>query len=136
MSFVLEDREIFFRRDSHFLWSFLFPFSSFLIFLYGRSSLRRFRFRKASPLFGNWIDTSIGDGDIFWSVSASIEKKHNSFHFEFVLRGLSYDHVNAVPSLLQWFFSLVIIFSKGCMSSRNFPFVFYCTLLLKKVWTF
>ena len=65
-----------------------------------------------------------------------LTKKHNSFHFEFVLRELSYDHVNAVPSLLQRFFSLVFIFSKGCMSSRNFPFVFYCTLLLKKVWTF
>ena len=39
--------------------------------------------------------------------------KHNSFHSEFVLRGLSSDHLNAVPSLLLRFFSLVILLSKG-----------------------
>ena len=54
-----------------------------------------------------------------------LTKKHNLLRWEFVLRGLSYDHVNAVPSLLLRFFSLVILFSKGWMSSRNFPFVFY-----------
>ena len=69
-----KNREIFFRRDLLFFWSFLFSFSSLLIFLYSRSSLRCFRFREAYPLFRNGIDTSIGDSDIVWSVSASVDK--------------------------------------------------------------
>ena len=112
-SFFLEDREIFFRRDSLFLWSFLFPFSSFLIFLYCQSSLCYFRFWEASPLVGNGIDMSIGDVELSDQYQFRLRKRHNSFHFQFVLRGLSYDYVNAVPSLLLRFFSLIVPFSKG-----------------------
>ena len=73
----------------------------------------RFCFREVSSLLGN------GQYQLW------LRKRHNSFHFEFVLRGLSCNHANAVPSLLLQFFSLVILFSKEYMSSCNFPFVFY-----------
>ena len=135
--FILEDRNIFFRRDSLFHWSFLF--FHFLVFLSFCTVGHRFVvFVFEKPLLFLEIELIRASVMVTFSdqYQLRLTKKHNSFHFEFVLRGLSYDHVNAVPSLLQRFFSLVFIFSKGCMSSRNFPFVFYCTLLLKKVWTF
>ena len=62
--FLLRRLRDFFSKRLTLSLEFSFSFSSFLMFLYSRSSLRRFRFREASPLFGNGIDTSIGDGDI------------------------------------------------------------------------
>ena len=127
--FFLEDQEIFFQRDSHFLWLLLlfcfFSFSSFLMFLCSRSLLHRFRFLEASPLFGNQLILLSVMVTLSDQYQLRLTKGHNSFHFEFVLRRLSYDHVNAVPSLLLGFSSLANLISKGNMSSRNFPFVFY-----------
>ena len=63
-----------------------------------------------------------------------LTNRHNSFHFEFVLRWLSYDHGNVVPSLLLRFFSLVILFWKtGCL---HVIYLFSFMHPLKKVWIF
>ena len=104
---------------------FFFSFSSFLMFLCSRSLLHRFRFLEASPLFGNQLILLSVMVTLSDQYQLRLTKGHNSFHFEFVLRRLSYDHVNAVPSLLLGFSSLANLISKGNMSSRNFPFVFY-----------
>ena len=104
---------------------FYFLFSSFLMFLHSRSLLHRFRFLEASPLFGNQLILLSVMVTLSDQYQLRLTKVHNSFHFEFVLRRLSYDHVNAVPSLLLGFSSLANLISKGNMSSRNFPFVFY-----------
>ena len=95
------------------------------MFLCSRSLLHRFRFLEASPLFGNQLILLSVMVTLSDQYQLRLTKGHNSFHFEFVLRRLSYDHVNAVPSLLLRFFSLVNLISNGYMSSRNFPFVFY-----------
>ena len=127
--------ERFFFEETHtFSGVFFFHFLVFLCFCTVGHRFVTFVFEK--PLL--FLEMKLIRVSVMVTLSGQFQPRltlrHNSFHFEFVLRDLSYDHVNAVSSLLLRFFSLVILFWKArCL---YVIFILCFTLLLKRVWTF
>ena len=111
-SFFLEKIEILFFEETRFSSGvFFFHFLVFLSFCTVGHRFVVFVFEKHI----RFLEMELILASVIVTLSDQYQlrlTRHNSFHSEFVLRELSYDHLNAAPSLLLRFFSLVILFSK------------------------